>query len=225
MSVNLLLIGANEATTQELVSLVDATLSHTAVYEKATLANYQNFNANNFDLIVCFANRYDEMVKKYGKENFSREILEFFENATDAYLKEALLVNHIFLLRPDVYNRTHGGKGGYNNISDEGKIRISESRTGTVVAIKNGQIISVSKDIFDSDETLVGHTKGFVTVTDGTKYFQVSVNDERYTAGLLVPPSTNLVVAIDKETGERVVVTKSVFDLNDQLVGNTYGSV
>ena len=68
MSVNLLLIGANEATTQELVSLVDATLSHTAVYEKATLANYQNFNANNFDLIVCFANRYDEMVKKYGKE-------------------------------------------------------------------------------------------------------------------------------------------------------------
>lgn len=68
MSVNLLLIGANEATTQELVSLVDATLSHTAVYEKATLANYQNFNANNFDLIVCFANRYDEMFKKYGKE-------------------------------------------------------------------------------------------------------------------------------------------------------------
>ena len=68
MSVNLLLIGANEATTQELVSLVDATLSHTAVYEKATLANYQNFNPNHFDLIVCFANRYDEMVKKYGKE-------------------------------------------------------------------------------------------------------------------------------------------------------------
>ncbi len=68
MSVNLLLIGANEATTAELVSLVDATLSTTAVYEKATLANYHHFNPNNFDLIVCFANRYDEMVKKYGKE-------------------------------------------------------------------------------------------------------------------------------------------------------------
>ena len=36
MSVSLLLIGANEATTQELVSLIDATLSHTAIYEKAT---------------------------------------------------------------------------------------------------------------------------------------------------------------------------------------------
>jgi len=68
MSVNLLLIGANEATTAELVSLVDATLSTTAVYEKATLSNYQNFDVSKFDLVVCFANRYDEMVKKYGKE-------------------------------------------------------------------------------------------------------------------------------------------------------------
>lgn len=40
MSVNLLLIGANEATTQELVSLVDATLATAATYQKATLANY-----------------------------------------------------------------------------------------------------------------------------------------------------------------------------------------
>lgn len=68
MSVNLLLIGANEATTQELVSLVDATLSTTAIYEKATLSNYQNFDVKQFDLVVCFTNRYDEMVKKYGKE-------------------------------------------------------------------------------------------------------------------------------------------------------------
>jgi len=68
MSVNLLLIGANDATTQELVSLVDATLSTTAVYQKATLSNYQNYDPAKFDLIVCFTNRYDEMVKKYGKE-------------------------------------------------------------------------------------------------------------------------------------------------------------
>lgn len=68
MSVNLLLIGANEATTQELISLVDATLSKTALYESATLSNYQNFDVSKFDLVVCFANRYDEMVNKYGKE-------------------------------------------------------------------------------------------------------------------------------------------------------------
>ena len=68
MSVNLLLIGANEATTEELVSLVDATLSTAATYQKATLSNYQNYDVSLFDLVVCFANRYDEMVHKYGKE-------------------------------------------------------------------------------------------------------------------------------------------------------------
>lgn len=68
MSVNLLLIGANDATTQELVSLVDATLSTTAIYQKATLSNHHTFDPSLFDLIVCFTNRYDEMVQKYGKE-------------------------------------------------------------------------------------------------------------------------------------------------------------
>ncbi|MDD4504972.1 MAG: methyl-accepting chemotaxis protein [Sulfurospirillaceae bacterium] len=68
MSANLLLIGANEATTQELVSLVDATLSTAVTYQKATLSNYQNYPLANFDLVVCFVNRYDEMVEKYGKE-------------------------------------------------------------------------------------------------------------------------------------------------------------
>ncbi|AFL68827.1 methyl-accepting chemotaxis protein [Sulfurospirillum barnesii] len=68
MSVNLLLIGANEATTQEIVSLVDATLATAATYQKATLANHHTFDISHFDLVVCFANRYDEMVQKYGKE-------------------------------------------------------------------------------------------------------------------------------------------------------------
>lgn len=68
MSANILLIGANEATTQELVSLVEATLSTAVTYQKATLSNYQNYPISNFDLIVCFVNRYDEMVAKYGRE-------------------------------------------------------------------------------------------------------------------------------------------------------------
>ncbi len=68
MSSNLLLIGANEATTQELVSLVEATLSTAVTYQKATLSNYKNYPMADFDLIVCFVNRYDEMVKQYGKE-------------------------------------------------------------------------------------------------------------------------------------------------------------
>lgn len=90
MSVNLLLIGANEATTAELVSLVDATLSNTAVYEKATLANHHHFNANNFDLIVCFANRYDEMLKRYGKE---KVVSVEFVPPTDFFIQVSRIPN------------------------------------------------------------------------------------------------------------------------------------
>ncbi len=83
MSVNLLLIGANEATTAELVSLVDATLASTVVYQKATLSNYKNFNVDDYDLLVCFTNRYDEMVKQYGKE---RVIAVEFVPPTDFFV-------------------------------------------------------------------------------------------------------------------------------------------
>ena len=68
MSVNLLLIGANEATTQELVALVNATLATMVTYESATLSNYEKFDISGFDLVVCFANRYEQMAQKYGKE-------------------------------------------------------------------------------------------------------------------------------------------------------------
>jgi len=68
VSASLLLIGANDATTQELVSLVDATLKGAVTYQPATLQNYKHFNGEEYDLIVCFVNRYEEMVRHYGRE-------------------------------------------------------------------------------------------------------------------------------------------------------------
>lgn len=57
MSVNLLLIGANEAT-----------LASSVVYECATLANFREFDAGRFDYLVCFVNRYKEMAELYGED-------------------------------------------------------------------------------------------------------------------------------------------------------------
>ena len=36
-------------------------------------------------------------IKKYGKENFNKEILEFFNTEEDMYIKEKEIVNHNFL--------------------------------------------------------------------------------------------------------------------------------
>ena len=106
---------------------------------------------------------------------------------------------------------------------DEGKH--TDLGKGFVATKQNGKRVLVSKEEFDNNNTLVGQTKGFVTVTDGKTYFQVSVDDERVLNGELVGVTKNYVVAFNKKTNERCHVTKEEFDKNTDLVGNTFGSI
>ena len=56
-------------------------------------------------------------MEKYGAENFTKVILEFFENAELMYAREKEVVNDEFLLREDVYNLRRGGNGGFDYIN------------------------------------------------------------------------------------------------------------
>lgn len=51
-------------------------------------------------------------IKKYGRENFQREIIHFCENSEELYQLEREIVNEEFIVRDDVYNVTLGGGGG-----------------------------------------------------------------------------------------------------------------
>ena len=57
-----------------------------------------------------------ESIKKYGKENFKREILCFFDTAEEAYEEEAWLVDKEWVKSPDNYNLVLGGQRPYNNL-------------------------------------------------------------------------------------------------------------
>lgn len=48
--------------------------------------------------------------KKYGIENFKKEIIKFFENADDLYEYESIVVNNELVKNPNCYNICHGGK-------------------------------------------------------------------------------------------------------------------
>lgn len=71
-----------------------------------------------------------EALKKYGKENFSREILYYCETPEEAYAKEEQLVNESFVSRQDTYNINIGGVNGFMSHSDEAKEKIAESKRG-----------------------------------------------------------------------------------------------
>lgn len=164
-------------------------------------------------------------ILKYGIHNFKREILEFFDSEKLAFQKEREIVTEDFILKTSNYNLSVGGKGGYKNISKDGIKRISESRKNKVVAIKNGKKLSISKEEFDSNSTIFGHTKNRVTVKDKNgSFFQISINDKRYKSGELVPVTKNLVTAISKNTGQTIMVSQNEFQNSDDLVGITFGS-
>ena len=56
-------------------------------------------------------------IKKYGLENFKKEILYIFDDEKTMNAKEAELVSEDFCARQDTYNICFGGKGGWGFIN------------------------------------------------------------------------------------------------------------
>lgn len=61
-------------------------------------------------------------IKKFGKENFKIEVIQYCDSEEEAYSLEKEIVNEEFIKREDTYNMKIGGKGGWPVAgSDEAK--------------------------------------------------------------------------------------------------------
>lgn len=66
-----------------------------------------------------------QAIKKYGRENFKREVLEVFSDYPSAYAREAEVVTAELVKDPMCYNLKPGGRGGINMTAEQ-KAKIAE---------------------------------------------------------------------------------------------------
>ena len=141
--------------------------------------------------------------KKYGIENFTKEILKFFDTSEEAFEYEAEVVNEKLVSNKNCYNMVNGGKSGTTNM--------------IVVKDKNNNHFTVLRDDprYLSGE-LVHHAKNIerpylknkVLVRDNNyKYYALDKSDERVISGIFVPVNKNRVLVKDVE-GKHYIVDK-----------------
>lgn len=100
-------------------------------------------------------------IKKYGLENFEKEILFVFDNKEQMDLKEKELVNEHFVLSDKTYNLALGGRGGWGvekaKIAFLGKKHTAESKKKISEFVsKNNPMLSESsrKKVGDSHRNI-----------------------------------------------------------------------
>ncbi len=150
-------------------------------------------------------------IKKYGVENFKKEILKYFDSRIDMFEYEHSIVNENILKDPLCYNLAIGGKicrniKGYLCVSEDNgltwkyvtKIEYQQNKEKYITTSSNKVVVSdnnglswkmISKEEFNKNkEKYIITTFNKITVKDklGKIYF-VCKDDERYISGELVP--------------------------------------
>lgn len=98
-----------------------------------------------------------DSIKKHGRKNFKKEILEYFPSKEEMYKRESEIVTEEFIKRPDVYNRRLGGDGGWQGQSP---MRDPEFRKLHCDTSKGGSTIRDKKVGIFSDEFRKKYPKG-----------------------------------------------------------------
>jgi len=111
------------------------------IYETTNLLNNKKYRGLHKcksldDCYLGSGKRFISALKKYGKENFKREILEFCHDKNHMIEREKFWVDENWVKRQDTYNMIQGGSIGSNGpkighkISEETRKKISKALRG-----------------------------------------------------------------------------------------------
>ena len=126
-------------------------------------------------------------IRKYGKDNFKREIIKQFDNRDELVNAEQEIITETVIKDKYCMNCQYGGEG-FNTI---GMVTVKDQNGNTM------------KTFCDDPRYLSGelfyYSTGFITVKDkNNNMLRVSVNDPRYLSGELKHNITGFVNVLDK---------------------------
>jgi Putative endonuclease segE, GIY-YIG domain len=84
-------------------------------------------------------------IKKYGKENFKKEVLYLCSSMEEINCREAEVVTENFVKRKDTYNMRKGGDGGWGHWNGTPKHRESAQNGGNIAGKKLNNFIAEQK--------------------------------------------------------------------------------
>jgi histidinol phosphatase-like enzyme len=88
------------------------------INDKIYIGKHKTINPN--DNYLGSGTAIKHAIKKYGRENFVKEILYIFDNEADMNAKEKELVTLDFIKENTNYNETLGGRGSWSHIDQSG---------------------------------------------------------------------------------------------------------
>ena len=159
-------------------------------------------------------------IRKYGKENFSFEILDHFENEDDAFKAEQQITLLCSNIKGIGYNLDIGGSGGKtlsqetkNKISlantgkkhtDEAKLKIKETSTGRVLPEEAKQKISlwhIGKIVSHDTKLKIGKNSANRKLTDE----QVNEIKSLHSEGILSNTKIAKLFDVSRRTIDKIV--------------------
>lgn len=84
-------------------------------------------------------------IKKYGIENFKKEVLHYCNDDNEMAVKELEIVTEDFVKRPDTYNMHKGGYGGWDHYNGSDQHSSNSSKGGKIAAKKLNEFIAEQK--------------------------------------------------------------------------------